>query len=277
MSMCSNRPGLAALLSCVLLTTLPAGAQDQVSETIPFAGGELTISETPDFEKVLAFDGRELARDYVMFFDGIKTVSGVEVAFFSAGPGGNACGVSAVMVWETDDAGVTADRTDDDCGAPPPALTDDVVYFVPYLRPGEVADVTSWSPEEGFALTGKISYAPQPGTSWEGFDAGGISYPLDVFRNAAVYDAAVELLGDTLFDVAMGLGTSGEPEISEDGVLFGRGCVPHACGLSDTFIAIDPVGEAVYLAQMQDGGTTGFWPERDTWPDAVSALIPSDF
>ena len=43
---------------------------------IPFEGGTLTITETADLDKILAFDGKELARNYVVYFDRIVELDG---------------------------------------------------------------------------------------------------------------------------------------------------------------------------------------------------------
>lgn len=255
--------------------TLPAFAQDDDPAPVPFAGGEFTITETDDLDKILAFDGEELARDYVVMFDRIADVGGTEVAFFSVGPGGNACAPSVVMVWKPQDGGVQSATTGDDCATPAPAVSDYEVFFVPYLLPGDTAELRVWNPDEGFRLHGSLAYAPEPDTSWASFDPATISHPLDLFRNAAIYTAAQALLGDDLSTVAMGLGTAGQPEPEAGGLLAARGCVPHACGGSDTFVVVDPTAQALYFAQQ--GDTTAYWPARDQWPDAAASLIPSDF
>ena len=54
----------------IALAASPIAAQDDAPETVPFAGGEFTITENDDYEKVLAFDGRALARaEFVMLED----------------------------------------------------------------------------------------------------------------------------------------------------------------------------------------------------------------
>jgi hypothetical protein len=254
---------------------LPALAQDEEPERIPFADGELTITQTPDYEKVLAFDGRELAREYFVFFDRIADVEGTEVAFVYVGPGGNACSPSVTMVWKPQDEEVSSQITEEDCATPSPAISDSSVFFVPYLLPGDQADVTRWAPGEGFSLHGRIAYAPQPDTSWATFDPASIGHPLDLFGNADIYAASQALLGDELSDVTIGLGTAGQPEIAPGGMLWARGCVPHACGVSDTFLVVDPAGQAVYFAQQ--GDETRFWPDRAGWPQSAAVLLPDDF
>lgn len=273
------RPSSAATLALAFgLAAAPASAQDDDVERIPFAGGELTITQTEDFEKVLAFDGRELARDYFVFFDRIADVSGTDVAFIYVGPGGNACAPAVAMVWQAEDGEVRADiEGEDDCGAPAPAIADSGVFFVPWLLPGETADVRAWAPEEGFRLHGTIAYAPEPGTDWAALDGETIGHPLDFFRNADLYAAAQAVLGDELETVALGLATASSPERGADGVWAGTGCVPHACGASDSFIAVDARARAVYFAQKQDEGPALFWPERETWPAAVSQRVPDGF
>lgn len=268
---------LKTILSVSALAALlawPAAAQDDAAEPIPFAGGELTVTETEDFEKILAFDGRELARDYFVMFDRIASVGGTDVAFFSVGPGGNACAPAAVMVWKPQAGEVTSAALDDECDTPAAAISDYEVFFVPYLLPGATADVRVWNPQEGFRMHGRIAYAPEPDTGWDTLDQAALSHPMDLFRNAAIYAAAQSLLGDELGDVALGLGTSSMPT-EAGGLLYARGCVPHACGGSDTFMVVDRDAQALYFAQQ--GDQKSYWPARDQWPQAAAALIPSDF
>ena len=268
-------PIRALFLSTALsLSLVPAVAQEV--ERIEFAGSAFTITETDDAEKILAFDGKELARDYFINLDTIASVGGTQVAFFSVGPGGNACAPNTVMAWKPDGGAIETAALDDDCDSPVAAVSDYGVFFVPYLLPGEVDQVHSWTPEEGFSLQGTLSYAPEPGTGWQTFDPSALSHPMDVFRNADIYAAAQALLGDDLTDVATGLSVSGAPDISADGLVSGRGCVPHACSLSDSFIVVDKTARAIFLAQ-QDEKANRFWPAREKWPAAAVALIPSDF
>lgn len=272
MTVTLNRCLFATLVSALLAA--PAFAQDDAPEPVPFADGELTVTETDDFEKVLAFDGRELARDYVVMFDRIADVGGTDVAFFSVGPGGNACAPATVMVWKPQDGEVTSATFDKECDTPSAAVSDYAVFFVPYLLPGDTADVRAWNPQEGFRLHGVIAYAPEPGTGWDNLEPAAISHPLDLFRNAAIYAAAQSLLADDLSGVATGLGTAGAPE-EAGSLIYARGCVPHACGGSDTFMVVDRDAKALYFAQQ--GEETRFWPARDQWPQAAAGLIPSDF
>lgn len=272
--------GKAAALSFLTLCLVaPAAAQDGEVETIPFVGGELTITQTPDYEKVLAFDGRELARDYFVFFDRIDTIAGVDVAFVYIGPGGNACSPAVAMVyWQPEEADVRVEIAGEgECATPAPAIGPNEVYFVPWLLPGQSADVKAWVPEQGFRLHGRIGYAPEPETGWADLGGASISHPLDFFRNADVYAAAEALLGDALEEVATGLGTASQPERGADGVWAGTGCVPHACGTSDSFIAVDPAGKALYFAQQGGVGGTRFWPARENWPAAITAVLPASF
>lgn len=264
---------LIAAAALAGLMTASAHAQTADVERFPFQGGELTITETPEYEKILAFDGRELARNYVVFYERMLEIAGAEVALFLAGPGGNACGASALMVWKPADGEVMAESAGDDCGSPPPAATEDRLYFVPYLRPGESLPVRSWAPGEGFETAGLLTYTPQPDTGWATFDPAALEHPLDLFRNADVYAAAQALLGDDMADVAAGLSTASAPEISASGLVTARGCVPHDCGGADAFVAIDPAQRRLWFAQQADGDQPDAWPPLAEWPAEVAEAM----
>ena len=130
-----TRQSAGAALVCLALCGSGL-AQESEQAPIPFEGGTLTVTQTPDFDKVLAFDGKELARNFVVYHDRIVEIGGVSVALFDVGDGGNACGPAKVMVWKPEGGAIRAATAGKDCGAPPPAVTDSAIYFMPYLVPG---------------------------------------------------------------------------------------------------------------------------------------------
>ena len=73
---------------------------------------------------MLAFDGNQLASGYVLFFDRTVEIGGRNVALFQTGDGGNQCGTAKVIVWKPEDGAVKSITAGDDCGSPPPAVTD---------------------------------------------------------------------------------------------------------------------------------------------------------
>lgn len=258
-----------------LVATGAARAEAEDVQRYSFQDGELTITRQ-EYERVVAYEGRALHRAYFIGFDRIVTVRDVEIALLTAGNGGNACGPYTIMVWKAEAGDVETEIVGEECGAPPPAVTDERIYFMPYLRPGEQATVRSWVPDDGFETAGVLSYAPQQGSDWSRFDPATVSHPVELFRNAGLYETAQDLLGDDLFSVAAGLGTASAPEITDDGLLTARGCVPHACGAQDTFVVVDVENRALYFAQQQAEPMPRFWPARDQWPAAIAALVPDD-
>ncbi len=264
------------LLGVVIAGALSSGAaaQDKAApESYPFAGGTLTITENDDFEKVLAFDGNELARNYVVFYERTIELGETSVALFAAGDGGNACGAAAVIVWKPKDGDVTSEIVGEDCGAPPAAATGDSLYFVPYLIPGDSSPVQVWSPERGLRLAGMLSFVPQPGTNWEDLDPDGYDNIIEALSNEAVYKAAAKLLGGRLSEVVTGLLVGGGTEKTVTGVFYASGCVPHACGSADAFMAVDPNGRKLYFAQAGERPEPDAWPALKTWPPALRSAM----
>ncbi|MEO5324685.1 hypothetical protein PV773_15305 [Mesorhizobium sp. CC13] len=262
----------STLLASIALAgslSVQALAQSDEPVEIPFEGGTFTINETEDLDKILTYDGKELARNYVAYFERTVDLNGTKVAIFDVGDGGNACGPATVLAWKTE-AGIQSTIVGaDECGTPPAAATSDALYFVPYLRPGSKAPVRSWSPQDGLKVAGELSFTPQPGTTWADIAPDKITYPADFFANAELYAAAAALLGDQLEQVALGLSVSGEPEKTASGVLFASGCVPHACGSADAFIGVDAAGKKLYFAQAGDTPEPKTWPALAEWPGEV--------
>lgn len=260
---------ILAAFALALTASSSALAQQSEPQTIPFEGGNFTITETPELDRILAYEGKELARNYVAYYERTVDLNGIKVAIFDVGDGGNACGPETVLAWKTE-AGIQSTVVGDgECGTPPAAATGDTLYFVPYLRPGASAPVRIWSPQNGLKVAGELTFVPQPGTVWTDIVADKITYPSDFFANAELYAAAQALLGDELEQVALGLSVAGEPEKTASGTRFASGCVPHACGSADAFIAVDVTGKRLYFAQQGDTPEPKTWPALAEWPAEV--------
>ncbi|RUZ80039.1 hypothetical protein EN942_27365, partial [Mesorhizobium sp. M7A.F.Ca.CA.001.14.1.1] len=82
-------------------TNAADASDDDKQAPVPFEGGTLTITQKEQYgEKVLAYDGKQLASNYDVFFDKTVEVGGVKVALFDVGDGGNQCGPATVIVWK---------------------------------------------------------------------------------------------------------------------------------------------------------------------------------
>lgn len=260
-----------------LLPTLPVliglAAPALAQEDITFAGGKLRIEENADYEKVVSFDGREIARDYMAFFDRIANISGTEVAMLSIGPGGNACGANTLLIWKNEgDDTLRTDRLPGDCNWPAPAVSDYRIVFVPWVLPGENAAVQSWTPEDGFALAGVMRFAPEPGTGWSELAADPAIYPLDYFRNEAFFAMASSVLGDALAEYATGLGVASDMVELGGGLYAATGCQPHNCGGADSLLVVDPGARTAWFAQIR-GNAIENWPGLDDWPAAARGAL----
>nr|WMC96915.1 hypothetical protein RAR13_26815 [Aminobacter aminovorans] len=270
---------LFATASIALLPNL-AIAQDSEPQTIPFEGGNFTIVENAEGEKVLAYEGKELARNYVAFHDRTVEVSDTNVAIFAVGDGGNACSPETVLAWKTE-AGIQSTTIGaGKCDTPSPAVTAYNIFFIPNPLPGETLPVTTWDPESGLTMHGNLAYAPQPGTDWS--DLTPKTYEdgiVAAFKNEAVYNAAQQLLGDDLPGFATSLLINGGTEPLPSGAFYASGCVPHACGVSDGFIAIDAKARKLYLAQQTEAEPKA-WPALATWPaefrDALTKALANE-
>lgn len=260
------------LINAVFALTLTASclhAQEEGSYPIPFGDGHFTIVENADMEKLLSFDGQELTSGYYLSYSQTVNVGGTDVALFEVGPGGNACGSQTFLVWKSDGEALRSVAAGDDCGSPSPSISDSSIYFVPYLLPGTTAPVQVWTPEDGLKIAGTLAFAPQPGSDWANLDITGLSHVVEAFSNEAILSEATALLGDRLTEVVTGLSVSDGFHILESGIVYGYGCVPHACSLSDSFLAIDQSGRKLYLAQQDGKGGQDTWPDLAGWPADV--------
>ncbi len=256
-------------------TTDAAPADDDKQAPIPFEGGQLTITQPEqDGEKVLAYDGKKLASNYDVYFDKVVKIGDVNVALVDVGDGGNQCGPAKVIVWKPEGGTIqTTTVEQDECGAPPASVSDNAIYFVPYLLPGESKPALQWSPTDGLTTSGNLSYMPEPGTDWKDIDPAKYQNIIDAFHNEAVYKAAEALLGETMPDMATSLLVGGGTEKTASGAFYASGCVPHDCGGNDGFMAVDPAKHTLYFARRGDKPEPDAWPDVKTWPADVKEAL----
>ncbi|MBZ9975747.1 hypothetical protein [Mesorhizobium sp. BR-1-1-10] len=248
---------------------------DDKQAPVPFEGGHLTITQPEqDGEKVLAYDGKQLASNYDLFFDKIVEVGGIKVALFDVGDGGNQCGPATVIVWKPEGGAIQSTKVEqDECGAPPAGVSDNAIYFVPYLLPGDQKPALQWSPTDGLTISGNLTYMPEPGTDWKDIDPEKYQNIIDAFHNEAVYKEAEKLLGKDMPDMATSLLVGGGTEKTASGAFFASGCVPHDCGGNDGFMAVDPAKHQLYFARRGDNGQPNAWPALATWPADVKEAL----
>ncbi len=84
-------------------------------------------------------------------------------------------------------------------------------------------------PEKGLRVSGVLIFTPQPAPAGVRLPCESRFHRRRTFDNEAVYAEARKLLKDKLTDFATGLLTGGEVERTPSGVIYGSGCVPHAC------------------------------------------------
>lgn len=263
------KPFACTIAACALLAAASGAlAQDGRVESHDFEGGKITITDKEDGQREVAFDGKVLGKNYFVSLEQIADVGGQPVALISIGEGGNACSPGTLIVFNNGSE-VTSDFVGDDCGAPSPAVSSDRIVFVPYLLPGETADVVSWSPDELVTIAGRLAYATDKNVTWADITPPAIGHMLDAFKNEDVYRAASALLDSNLMEFATSLSVGSKPEELPSGIYWATGCVPHACGLSDGFMAIDPASKELYLAQQSESGEPRSWPDARTWPADV--------
>ncbi len=84
---------------------------------------------------------------------------------------------------------------------------------------------------------------------------------------------ARQLLGDAITDVATGLLVGGGTESTPSGVFYASGCVPHACGGADAFMAVDPQRpQALFRAAERGSGRVDLAVLED-WPADVKEAM----
>ena len=258
---------LISVLFALSFSTL-AFAQDELPAPVKFGDSEFTFSRVEDDEIALSYNGTELYRNFFLSFDKIVKVEGQDVALFSGGDGGNACGPASLIIYIPQNApDPKMETVGADCGAPDAAITDQRIVYVPYLRPGGTEIVQSWTPSNGLSQYGEITFTPQPKTNWASFKPGAAQHPYDVFDNKDIYDAAESLLGPAFDEVILGLSVSGEPQLIDNKYVAASGCQPHACSVAESFFGIDLEKHAVFAANRLSNVPEQFWPaDFKSWP-----------
>lgn len=255
----------------VFFTIVHAYSQD-IPQPVPFAGGEFTFAMGEDEEIAMSYAGQEVHRAPMIRFDRIVTVAGVEAALFHAGDGGNGCGPQMlIFTLPADAVDPVIDIAGAECGAPEPAVTGDALVFLPQVSPGGGAMAERWTPGEGIRAAGYVSFAPQPGTGWETFEAAKAKNPNNLFDNAEIYAALEELTGDNFVELADKLATASSPNVIDGKFLAAPGCQPSACATDKGFVGLDLEKRAVFAAMRDQGGAQKLWPaDIKAWPEPLA-------
>lgn len=268
-------PVLSVFLSAGPLAAIVSPAQaETVEQTMRFAGNEVEVVQTDDFDRLLRVNGNEVFRDFQIFIERSIPLGGREVLLAAAGPGGNACGSYPVVLTPADDGTLTvATPIGTGCGLfADVAATSDRLIFVGYPQPGIPASIDQWRPNGGLEHVGRIEFEPEPETGWATLDPASVSHPIELFSNGDVYRAAADLAGGDLGSLAASLRVSGSPEFLDGRFLFATGCTPHACGTADGLIAVDMTERAVFAA-TDATDTPSVWPPAGDWPEPLRAKL----
>ncbi len=258
----------------VALGALQSAFAEARSENIPFGDKTLVLTDTGEGEQFITVDGVELVRNFYVGVETTATIYETHVMVLASGGGGNACGPDLLILWIDADSKISKLPYDANCQTPVVAVANDSLIFVPYVGPGDSELLKNWSPEMGLVTSGRVDFAPEPGTDWATLAESPAMHPLDFFANEALYTEAKKLLGNNLALFALGLGTASEPRL-EDNNYISNGCVPHNCGGQDSLIIVDPAKKTLFMAQQASPGFK-YWPEKSAWSETASKVL-SDF
>ena len=258
-------------------TTDAAPADDDKQAPIPFEGGQLTItSRNRTAKRCWPMTARSWRATTSSTSTRVVKVGDVNVALVDVGDGGNQCGPAKVIVWKPEggdhrDHNGRAGRMRLAAGR---RVTDNAIYFVPYLLPGESKPALQWSPTDGLTTSGNLSlHAAARHRTGRISIRPKLDNIIDAFDNEAVYKAAEALLGETMPDMATGLLVGGGTEKTASGAFYASGCVPHDCGGADAFMAVDPAKHTLYFARRGDKPEPDAWPAVKTWPADVKEAL----
>ncbi|MBR2686471.1 MAG: hypothetical protein IKE42_01355 [Aquamicrobium sp.] len=248
---------------------------EQQPAPVPFAGGTFTITTGNDEEAekntVLTYEGKEIARDAYVSFNRIAKIGDIDVALFYLGNGGVGCEDKPLILWKPQGAtelqSAMADK--DECGQLSMAVGDYAIYFIPSIMPDDPKNLLFWTPEDGLRTGARISFIPEPGTSWDDFELSGDRGIIHAFNNEAVYRAAEKLLGDQLRDVADSLAITTKAQKTRSGIFYGDGNKPHLSSMGRAFMAVDAKNRKLYIAWKSDESELRTWPTLKDWPQEV--------
>lgn len=246
---------------------------EQQPAPVPFAGGTFTITAGNDeeAEKVLTYEGKEIARDIYISFNRIAKIGDIDVALFYLGNGGAGCEDKPLILWKPQGAAalqsVMADK--DECGQLSMAVADEAIYFVPSITPDDPKNMLLWTPQDGLRTAARLNFLPEPGTSWDDIDLSGDRGIIHAFNNEAVYEAAEKLLGDQLRDVADSLVITTRAQKTRSGIFYGSGNKPHLSSMGRAFMAVDAKNGKLYIAWKSDESELRTWPTLKDWPKEV--------
>ena len=242
-------------------------------EVIETPLGQFLIATDENYEQSLSFDGKEIAKDFVVLLDKTAQIVETDLVIFFVGQGGNACGPNIVLAWKTDDV-FKSEFLEVSCDTPDIAVGEYGLTFVPYLAPGaDPVPLIGWTPDEGVRQFGEASFSPDPKFNWGTLKPESGARPLDVLNIPDIYAKIAKASGDDLEAFALGLSVSSGLAPAEGDLIWGRGCEPHNCGGQDSLMVLDPSQKQVFIAKVFSDRGLVTWPDRRSWPKPAEKLL----
>jgi hypothetical protein len=252
----------AALSTALLLAALPLAAQER-PVPVKIGPAMLEIVDRAEAGHELRHDDRVLAKEYRIEPGPVVASGDAHVAVFDMWGGGNAC-VAWPLVVLVDAAGKVAldRRFETECTGFAYASQTDAIVLVRRAFPFE--DGAVWQAAgNGVRFLGTLKFAPQPNSTWADLDKA-LDHPLSLF-DVAPLDAAVrKLTGSSYAEFARALGVA-SPVEARGPYLIGSGCLPHACGDTEGFLAIEREAKRIFLG-LKTRGRVRAWPALAAWP-----------
>ena len=269
------------LLLVLLISIVPtSGACAAADEPLRLMIGTHLIQEvrSNDSPPRLLMDGKVLFEEAASYKVKLRrSIGEVPVAIVYADTGGASCnnGTSILISGESGTIRDVGKVDNSSCWTEPK-------YYVQSTDEGHEAiivqqdpgvfysgDLWSFSPREGLRKVADLTYAPQPGSSYQDLrTAIAHGKPIELFRNEAFSNDFDKVTGPAKPTILPAVGDAEPSSLIDGRYVIAEGYQPHN-GQHQTLIAVDVVEGRVFVADHPDDGKIAVYPIVGLWPSPI--------
>jgi len=257
-----------ALSVLAVFASLAACSVAWAEEVGTLQGKLLTIEEAETFHKILKVGGETVLERPLISVERIFHGKTRDSAIIAVSDGGNMCPAQYLVLSVIGD---TIEQSDEvgNCSPPNSLVGPPERVQLTFSAYGNVeGEEWVWTPGDGMKLAAKTTAQPVAGTGW--FNARDLlgQDPAAIFMNEEVSAAIKRAVGDAypmLVDRTLVATPIAEVK---PGILFGSGCMPHACDSDKSFVGLDLNKKQVFVGLKLSGKPVEAFPKQG-WPPAL--------
>lgn len=255
--------------AAMLFSATVALADDPMS----VAGRRVQVTDDGIGSATLTVDGAVLHQDGVIYLDPEPvTLDGVTVLTGSAGPGGNACNATPIVVVLPESGAPEFWGPVDSCAYFTPKLDGAKLVFASDAVPGTPGETWIWTRDSGFVPGPPVGFVADLG--WEAMETLAGAHPAEAMAISPVLEALQSGLDADYPVFAERISGLGSGDLTREGYL-GEACLKLSCEADWAVLYIDGATQQPFVTWHVTGEIEyRIWPnDTNLWPSEAMAVL----